>query len=247
MKSNVVDIWSAIFKFLGYLSTFALIRRVFPSLSGSYIFVESWVFFNLSLSISVLILKEFKVLAEILSAFLLIYGVVRVFEIVVYQINVLMFDQYRAEKAGKKYELRSYRRLMILSIQNYIEILFWFSSFYFYYSECFSNTDLLNTAIGSFYYSLVTMSTLGYGDVSPVVTVGYLIVIAHTSIGVFLTLMIIARFISLLPKPETMDSYEKDNKASKPFSPEVKIEVESEQEKRPPQKNLWADISDKSS
>lgn len=214
MKMNVVDIWAKIFELLSYISTFFLIRKLAPKLAGSYLSVGGWVLFNVLLAVSVLTLQRLGIVSSLILVVLIVYGALRVFELFIYQINVLMFDQYRAEKAGKTYELRSYRRLMILSIHNYIEIFFWFSSFYFYFNEYFNKPELLTTMIGSFYYSLVTMSTLGYGDIFPIKDGGYLLVIAHTGIGVFLTLMIIARFISLLPKPETMDIYEKE-KANK--------------------------------
>ena len=211
MKSFVVEGWSRVFSILGNISTFSLIRKIFPGLRSSYAFVEGWVIFNLLLAILFLFAQRFDLLPKLMTALCLIYGAIRVFELVIYQVNVLLFDQYRAEKDGGKYKLRGYRRLVILSLQNYIEILFWFSSFYLFGNEWFNNPDLLQTLIGSFYYSLVTMSTLGYGDVSPKQQEGYLLVIAHTSIGVFMTLMIIARFISLLPKPESKDELESEN------------------------------------
>jgi hypothetical protein len=55
---------------------------------------------------------------------LIIYGGVRVVEIVIYQINVLIFDEYRARRSGIMYGVRGYRRLILLVPHNYIEIIF---------------------------------------------------------------------------------------------------------------------------
>ena len=220
MKSFVVNGWSNLFSILGRFSIFYMIRKIFPSLLGSYAFVEGWVIFNFVLAVIFFLSQKLISLPDLVITLVLIYGAIRIFEIIVYQINVLLFDQYRKEKSGNVYKLRGYRRLVILSLQNYVEILFWFSSFYFYGCNWFNNPELLHSLTGSFYYSLVTMSTLGYGDIAPNKTEGYLVVIAHTSVGVFMTLMIIARFISLLPKPDSMDEFESDkNRANKKLKP----------------------------
>src|SRR5206468_2499479 len=57
---------------------------------------------------------------------LLVYGGLRVFEVVVTQTNVLLFDEWRARRRGVSYALRGYRRILILLLHNYAEVVFWF-------------------------------------------------------------------------------------------------------------------------
>ena len=122
----IVDFWAKIFLYLRKISVFNLVLWIFP-ISNSrieYIFVEAWALTHVFLSIlsvpAVLYIKNDSV--NFIIAF---YALLRVFELVVYQINVLLFDEYRVTKAGKTYKLKGYRRMIILLIQNYFEVIFW--------------------------------------------------------------------------------------------------------------------------
>lgn len=66
----------------------------------------------------------------------------------------------------------------------------------------------MDSVVTSFYYSLFTMSTLGYGDITPISSWAIILVTIQTLLGVFMELMILARFVSLLPKPDTLDDFE---------------------------------------
>jgi len=59
----------------------------------------------------------------------------------------------------------------------------------------------LNDTTNAIYYSLVTMITVGYGDITPITKEGALLVIVQVSIGLFLTFFTLARFIGTLPRP----------------------------------------------
>jgi len=195
----VVDLGEYIFDKLRWLSLFHPIRNIFPSIEKSYGFVEIWVLFNLSCSIVFLFISSSKNILwwEII---LLSFAVLRIFEIFIYQINVLLFDQYRL---GEKYELRGVERIIILLLINYIEILFWFALLYRNFHFAFrSKYTILNSFWGSLYFSLVTMSTLGYGDITPITHFGEILNIVQTLLGLFMALLIIARFNSLLPTPK---------------------------------------------
>jgi hypothetical protein len=141
---------------------------------------------------------------------MLCYAGIRIFEIAIYQINVLLFDEYRAEKASQKYAVGGFRRIVLLLLHNYIEVLCWFALFYRNLSFLFDSKHILLDSLGgSLYFSLVTMSTLGYGDITPKERGGLFLVFTQISIGIFMALLILARFISLLPKPKTLDEFEK--------------------------------------
>lgn len=68
---------------------------------------------------------------------------------------------------------------------------------------------MLNTFISSLYFSIITMSTLGYGDITPLEPFGQILSIAQTLIGIIMALLVIARFVSMLPKPLTIKDLEK--------------------------------------
>jgi hypothetical protein len=175
----------------------------------NYGFVDMWVLGNLVFSLVCLSVSSVPQI-QWWEIILLSYAGIQIFEIVIYQINVLLFDQRRAEKAGKKYALGGYRRIVILLLHNYVEILFWFALFYRNFDFLFDSKYIsLNSFSGSSYFSLATMSTLGYGDIIPTNTTGAILCFFQTSIGILMALLIIARFISLLPRPKTLDEYER--------------------------------------
>lgn len=209
MKSFIIELWSRVFSGLRWLSLFQIMRALIPAIRPSYGFVDLWVLGNLAFSlvcVSVSSVPQIKWWEIILLS----YGGIRIFEIAIYQINVLLFDQYRVEKKGEKYALRGYRRIIILLLHNYVEILFWFALFYRNLDFLFDSKHIsLNSVSGSLYFSLVTMSTLGYGDIIPTDTAGLIFCFAQISIGIFMALLIITRFVSLLPRPETLDEYER--------------------------------------
>jgi hypothetical protein len=209
MKSFIVEGWSKVFNGLKWLSWFQLIRVLFPRTRGNYSFVDAWVLGNIGFSLVCLTMLSVPRL-HWWEVVILFYAGVRVIEVVIYQINVLLFDEYRAKKVGKEYAVRGFRRVVLLLLHNYIEILFWFALFYRNFSCLFESRHVsLDSFGGSLYFSLVTMSTLGYGDIVPKDRVGLFLIFMQTSIGILMALLIIQRFVSLMPKPKTRDEFEK--------------------------------------
>lgn len=99
---------------------------------------------------------------------------------------------------------------MILLLHSYVEIIFWFALFYRNIDWAFETGGVaLNSFFASLNLSFVTMTTFGYTAISPKETLGDVLIIIQSIIGLFMTLLILARFISLLPSPETMDEFEK--------------------------------------
>ncbi|MDM8566679.1 ion channel [Candidatus Halobeggiatoa sp. HSG11] len=205
----IVNFWEIIFRYLSYFSLFNLFRLLFPKLINGK-FVDIWVLGHLILSI-VSIPLILIVDSKLVYIFISIFALSRVFEIVIYQINVLLFDEYRANKNGKKYVLHGYRRIVILLLHNYFEIIFWFATQYiiFGYLFDFNVSDSSISFFGAIYTSFVIMTTFGFNNIIPLSIVGYSIVIGQAMIGLFMTLLSLARFISLLPNPDTMDDMER--------------------------------------
>ena len=209
MNSFIVELWSKVFSILRWISPFQIIRILVPPVKKSYLFVDVWVLGNLILSIVLLLICSAP---NILwwEAIAIGWAIIRVVEVFIYQINVLLFDEYRARKAGKTYALRGFRRIVILLLHNYVEIIFWFAIFYRNLGWAFETGKIsLNSFFVSLSFSFTTMTTFGYSTIFPKETLGNILVLIQSVIGLLMVLLILARFITLIPTPETLDEFEK--------------------------------------
>lgn len=195
----IVNLWERVFNILRWVSVFQFIIRINPNLKN-HEFVDKWVLGNFLFSFLSMILAKYTPLKE-LRYFLLIYGFLRVFEVFVYQVNVLLFDQYNA----RNYSIKSYRRTVILLFHNFVEIIFWFTTSYLILEDNFNQKLSL---IESLYLSFVTMTTFGTTNISFKTNIGMMVIWFQSIIGLFMTLISLARFISLLPTPISMDDRE---------------------------------------
>ena len=209
MKSFIVEGWSKVFDILGKVSLFWIVRKKLPATAKSYGFVELWVIGHLLLSIILLRMCSVPNL-QWWEAVAVGYGVVRIFEVLIYQINVVLFGEYRAKRVGKPYAVRGFRRIVVLLLHNYVEIAFWFALFYRNLDWAFETGRVaLNSFFASLNFSFVTMTNFGYTTIVPKETLGDVLIFIQSAIGLFMVLLILARFISLLPKPKTLDEFEK--------------------------------------
>lgn len=215
-KSWIVDFWSKVFLVLSYLSAFALVRRMAPRATKSYSFIEYYVTFNTALSVIILFIVTYRRehSGNILLLGVMIYSFIRTFEILVYQINVLLFDEYRASLNGKEYALRGYRRIVLLLLHNYIEIVCWFGVAYmwFYRSGYISlpSGSAEPTFLRVFHESMILMFTFSPDEYAANTSIGLAVFTIHAIVGLFMTLVVFARFLALLPPPKTMDEFEND-------------------------------------
>lgn len=125
---------------------------------------------------------------------ILIFG--RIIGIVIYHLHCLFIY------TGKN---RGLNRYIILALFNYFELIFWFASLYSIYSNSFfyninipsgiSNITLYSFN-GSTYFSIVTMTTLGYGDFTPIDTWGTFLISFQTLLGILIIVLVIGRVIS---------------------------------------------------
>ena len=233
MKSFIVKFWAWIFSGLEKISLFWVVRWVvgkrFADTSriyrfiGSYGFTDVWVVGHFLLSIFLLSVCSALNLhwGNAIATGGVIYGGFRVVEVLSYLINVLLFDEYREKK--KEYEerkkakiytspyaLRGYRRIIILLLHNYVEIILWFALFYRHWDWAFeTGRASLNSFFDALSFSFVTMTKLGYTTIYPKETSGDILVLIQSAVGLFMVLLILARFISLLPKPKTLDEFER--------------------------------------
>jgi hypothetical protein len=214
-----VKLWETLFRFIrDYHPLGFIFRRLQKSLKIKedeelYALIDAWVHLHLFLAIILWVAVSIIDSVVWLIWFFVIYGILRISYIVIYNINVILFDQFQRNGLKKNYMVRSYRRILICLFINYAEIILWFAIFYCFLKHCFSMSYVcLNNPMGSLYFSIVTMTTLGYGDIKPINNWGAFLCGFQTLIGVFWIAVVVARFITVLPKAQTRDPDETKQK-----------------------------------
>jgi hypothetical protein len=205
--SFMLAFWAAVFGLLSRVSLFTVVRKTIPWLrhpSRSYAVVEAWVIAHTVLA-GLAAISAHNWGGTLLVRVLVAYGGFRVFEITIYQVNVLLFDEWRATRDGGQYALRGYRRLVLLLLHNYAEILLWFMAVLLVlYHAAAVQLDAVSL-FGMFSAALALMTSFGAGNVAPESLFAATILGAQAIVGLFMTLLTLARFVSLLPSPETLD------------------------------------------
>jgi len=204
--SFLVDMWECIFRVLSYISIFYIIRKVKRKIT--YRFVDFWVIGNFFFSIISSILV-FCLNADLLYLMIVlsVYGALRVFEVIVYQINVVFFDPYRAYKAKKEYKIKSIRRMILALFHNYIEIMFWFAVIMLTIAKA------LHISITATWVEYVTSTILcvaifdrsGLENIIGENLVITQLVFFEIMSGLIMTIISIARFIGILPSVDEID------------------------------------------
>jgi len=208
MDSFVVQFWGKVLGTLRWVSPLELIFLTAPRLR-THGWVDVWVLLNVIISVAALFIAA-NYHRSTLVFVLIIYGAIRVLEIVVYQTKVVLFDPYRQPRSTSDYVVRSYRRIVVLALHNYLETILWFAAAYSVFRDMFGKkSQVLSTVTGALYYSTVTMATLGYGEITPESDCSRGVVIIHLLVAIFMSLIILARFIGFLPVPRTLDDTEK--------------------------------------
>jgi hypothetical protein len=189
---------------LAWLSPHRWLTRFVPRLAEPG-WAEVWVLLNLAasaLTLAVVTSGSFAVLANAL----LVYGAVRMLELVVYLAKVVLGDPFHRAHRPHRYGVTGYRRTLVLAIHNYVEVVVWFAAAYAHFHTWFEQpAGTLSTVRGALYYSIVTMTTVGYGDIRPASTEGRSLVAVHLAVALFMAVVILGRFVANLPAPETMD------------------------------------------
>ncbi len=205
----IIPMWKKGFHFLGMISVFFWLRKFLEIFKFTkdfmqrkpYSFVEIWVLINLGASILGSYMAS-KYNINILIWIFAIYGLFRIFEIVVYQFNVIFFDPMQ----HKDYYLKSATRSIILLIHNFIEIIFWYSIVYIMVVKIQTNVDTIDW----FYYVQNSILCFMTADNTLIIQENMsstLQKIAFTEliIGIIMTVISFSRFIGLLPSVKIID------------------------------------------
>jgi len=198
MRSWIVEFWDRFFALLSWVSPFNLLRRVFRGLQSPG-GVEAWVTAHMGLAFVAACLAA-SLPTAIGVRILVCYGALRVFEVTVYQMNVLLFDQLRAHRAGRGYALEGYTRIVLLLLCNYLEIILWFAAAY---GVLFSHlTAVAPLGLdGLLKDSFATFTGFGSAEVDSKYPVAFAVIWAESAAGLFMSIVVLARFIGMLPAP----------------------------------------------
>lgn len=216
-KRFTVDFWSNVFYVLrwwGPTRIFWWLFRVPPHPEEGYnFFVE--IFSSVNLLVPIILLARYSDLHDQWFRWIvIIWGGFRVYEILVMKIYETFFKSHIDEKLKSPEEKKNSDekfkdeevgvhgpiRLMIFTLYNYVEIIFWFAIAYRNFDWIFeTGKTSLNSFLISLNFSFSTMTSFGYSTISPKETLGIILTLIQSVIGLFMILLIFARLISLLP------------------------------------------------
>jgi len=214
-ESFIVGLWSLVFWVATWATPYHWITKSVAGLkrgwTPSHLFTDAWLLAHLVAAASLVFVPSMRGI-ERLEWVAVGYGGFRVFETLVYQINVLLFGGYRRGRWRQPQVVLSRRRLVVTSLQNYVEVILWFALFYRHWQAAFIQTDwpLIppDRVLTWLNLSFATMTTFGYPTVQANESLAVLLTFVQSAIGALMALIILAGFVSLLPTPETRDQSE---------------------------------------
>lgn len=228
----LLNTWSALFQTLKLVSIFAAIRASIALVLRAFgvrlqakwdsPLVDLWVVVNLLLAVGLAIVAASYASWSVIATVFAVYGCYRVAEMLIVQINVLIFDPYRENReflSGKRpfpYFLRGRYRSLVLFAHNYIEVAFWLcAGSICLFRETAAGTVAQGAVSTVLAKSVTTLATLSGDPVLPGNGVMWTTLgVAQQLVGALFTLVLLARFVSLLPVPPSLDEL-RDGETSK--------------------------------
>ncbi len=109
-----------------------------------------------------------------------------------YRLCIIFVDRY-----DKNWGLRSLNRSLILLLINYCELIVGFAILYLVSGSVgFSESQLITSRSEALYFSAVTITTLGYGDIKPIEPFGRWLSLSETLMGFVLIVLVIGTFLT---------------------------------------------------
>lgn len=141
---------------------------------------------------------------------------IRLVEIAGVTMDVLVFDRMRAQSKGKDYFIVSPERTFLLGVINYFEIMLYFALIYFiFFSTQFAGVYNRQSIWDSLYFSILTITTLGYGDIQPKGALLRIVSVIEALVGVLALALIVTRGVSLLRSPDASNGVPGSNVRSR--------------------------------
>ena len=128
------------------------------------------------------------------SILVCIYAIYLMAEMFVVTLLIILVDNYATEKGIRS----SYRSVILLAV-GYLEIIVGFAILYIRFgtiSFTSEPTKIITQPMDALYFSTVTITTLGFGDISPYNETGRFLVMAETVLGITLIVFVLSIFIS---------------------------------------------------
>lgn len=172
----------------------------------SYVFFEGWVLFFAAASIAIFAFIASGQCPTWLQWVLGAIGAYRIFDCLIHVVGTL-FHAFPHKSEAR--EVGGYRRLVILVSLNYLETIFWFAGWYGGLARSLFRFETPNETIAVLRESLMLMVANTSGKVEPNSLCSLVLVTIHSAVGLFLTSVVVAYVVSMLPRPPTADKGER--------------------------------------
>lgn len=243
-SSFVFDLWSNIFlslkKCLPYEWAYFLVNCAVPG-GKKQMVADIWASANFAFAMLGVAAVGVGYAGWGLKLIISVWATARIFEIAVVLMNVMFFDRPKVEReyaSGKRshgYGIGGYERLALLLFQNYLEVILWFAALFSLFSGSFeyhfaNGQSQSVTILATVYASFKVMTSFGFENIRPRSTFGYSLVMAEALIGLFMTIVVISRFVGLLPRPDTIKEAiiraDEERKAAAPAPPGASLSLD---------------------
>ncbi|MDU4660565.1 MAG: hypothetical protein E6Y39_10605 [Clostridium butyricum] len=202
----IVELFNGIFGVLEKISIFNVVRQLKSDMS--YRFVDLWIVGNMiGAIISTGIAYNLSMNNKIIIYSILLYSVLRVFEVIIYQINVLLFHPYRAQKTGQNYKIKSVTRMVVSLLSNYVEIMFWYSTMVILFIILNGDNPNKLGLIEIIRSNILCIITLDSNIVKEILNSNYShlseLLFLEVISGMIMTVISLSRFIGILPNVDS--------------------------------------------
>lgn len=136
-----------------------------------------------------------------LGTIILVVCVMRMVDLLHVSWSILLYDRFRK---GDDYIVSSARRSLLINLINYCELVLIFALIY-YVALRYDVSKPIDTIWTAIYFSIITITTVGYGEFHPITTAGQITVGVEILAGYFFAILILGRVIQILPKPRMFD------------------------------------------
>lgn len=202
----IVDIWSGEFPESNKKISLSILERAFMTVliftrSLSLVHIKGF-FCEYKIRSEI---SEFYVLAWFIAllwllwhpltstTFLLVIVTYRIIDGLNYRLSIVFVDRYKRD-----WGLRSLNRSLILLLFNFFEIIIEFAILYLATdSIVYSNSkEIITTPLEALYFSTITITTSGYGDMMPISSLGQKLALLEPLLGLILIILVIGVFLT---------------------------------------------------